>query len=244
MPVTSALDLTRDYMYTSKTSTIALIVLLLIFGGSDAFAQPVDQFPMYGGQDRAAEASLRAADEKLIQDTSRHYGSREKAGAAFVASGFAYYARDDLVNAMRRFNQAWLLDPSNPEVYFGFAVVLHDKGQNCNASKLFEKAASFQRYVKGMTPAAARVLVLCALEDQSLTKEARDAMFARADELYSEALEKEPNKGYVHASRATALYWRGDYAAAWLAVKASRAAGGGLPDQFLRALSEKMPEPR
>jgi Tfp pilus assembly protein PilF len=208
-----------------------------------AAAQPVDQLPMYGGLDRNSDPSLRAADEKLVADTIQHYGSREKASAAFVGNGFAFYGRDDLANAMRRFNQAWLLDPNNPEIYFGFAVVLHDKGKNCEAVTQFEKAASFGRYVQGMAPDAARVIVLCAIADKALSEEARSALFARSDALYAEALNSEPNKGYVHASMASALYWRGKYAEAWAAVKLARANGGRLPEQFLRLLQEKMPEP-
>jgi hypothetical protein len=94
---------------------------------------PIDQVPMYGGMDRNSVPELKTGDEKLITDTTRQYGTREKASAAFVGTGFAYYQRDDLTNAMRRFNQAWLLDPNNPEVYAGFGSVLHDKGKNCEA---------------------------------------------------------------------------------------------------------------
>jgi Tfp pilus assembly protein PilF len=219
-------------------------VLFAVSALVPAMAQPADQLPMYGGQDRSADSTIRAADAKLIEDTTRHYGSREKASAAFVGSGFAYYGRDDLANAMRRFNQAWLLDPSNPEVYFGFAVVLHDQGKQCEASAQFDKAASFGRYIQGVAPDAARVLVLCAVENKSLTEEAKTSLFVRSDALYTEALAKEPNKGYVHASRASALYWRGKYVESWEAVKQARANGGRLPENFLRMLSEKMAQPQ
>jgi Tfp pilus assembly protein PilF len=208
-----------------------------------AEAQPADQIPMYGGQDRNADATLRAADEKLIADTTRHYGSREKASAAFVGNGFAYSERGDLANAMRRFNQAWLLDPNNPEVYFGFGAVLHDLEKYCDASIQFDKAASFGRYVQGMLPDFARVLVLCSVQDKSLGAAARAAMLDRADSLYAEALIKEPNKGYVHASMSSAFYWRGKYSEAWRAVKDARANGGRVPEQFLGMLRDKLPEP-
>jgi Tfp pilus assembly protein PilF len=228
----------------SLSRIVLAAVLLSVSALLPAMAQPADQLPMYGGQDRNADSTLRAADEKLIDDTTRHYGSREKASAAFVGNGFAYYGRDDLANAMRRFNQAWLLDPDNPEVYFGFAVVLHDQDKQCDASSQFDKAASFGRYIQGMAPDAARLLVLCAVENKSLTEEARTALFARSDALYAEALAKEPNKGYVHASRASALYWRENYLGSWEAVKQARANGGRLPENFLRMLSEKMAEPK
>ena len=50
---------------------------------------------------------------------------------------------------------------------------------------------------------AARVTVLCTVGDRTLS-EARSALFAKADATYAEALDREPNNGYVHASMATA----------------------------------------
>ena len=216
---------------------------LLLAHAVTALAQPIDQIPMYGGIDRTTDPTLREADQRLISQTTEHYGSREKASSSLVGNGFAYYGRDDLVNAMRRFNQAWLLDPNNPEVYWGFGAIRHDQGNSCEAMTFFDKAASFGKYIEGMAPDAARVKVLCAVNDKTLTDERRKALYAQADALYAEALLKEPKKGYVHASMASAFYWRGKYAEAWASVKLARESGAQLPQQFLRILGEKMPEP-
>lgn len=121
--------------------------------------------------------------------------------------------------------------------------MLHNQGKNCEAAAQFEKAASFGRYVQGMAPDAARVTVLCAVGDRTLSEEVRSAIFAKADATYAEALDREPNKGNGDASMAIAFYWRGKYAEAWSAVKLARAIGGRLPEPFLRPLREKMPEP-
>jgi hypothetical protein len=43
---------------------------------------------MYGGMDRSVLSELKAADDKLIEGTTREFGSREKASAAFVERGF------------------------------------------------------------------------------------------------------------------------------------------------------------
>src|SRR5437868_5444247 len=64
----------------------------------------IDQVPMYGGMDRSAVPELKAGDEKLIEDTTKHYGSRQKASMAFVNAAFRYYQQDNLDFAMRRFN--------------------------------------------------------------------------------------------------------------------------------------------
>jgi hypothetical protein len=163
---------------------LQLLVLSLALSTS-ALADhvPIDQVPMYGGMDRAAVPELKAADEKLIADTMQHYGSRAKASAAFVDAGMNYYYHDDLAAAMRRFNQAWLLDPDNPEAYWGFAAVAADRGKNCDSSKWFDKALSFGRYVPGMNPDAARLLVLCARDDKGLGDDAKAEVYKRGRAL-------------------------------------------------------------
>ena len=205
---------------------------------------PIDQVPMYGGIDRSAIPELKAGDEKLITDTTSQFGTREKASAAFVSNGFAYYQRDDLANAMRRFNQAWLLDQSNPEVYAGFGSVLHDQGKNCEAMQMMEKALMLNPPTfQGIYPDAARTIALCAVSDKKLTAESRIKLFERSEFLYKKAEELEPNKAYLYGSWATAYYWRGQYSEAWAMVAKVRAAGGKPHEKFLGLLREKVPEP-
>lgn len=205
---------------------------------------PIDQVPMYGGMDRSTIPELKAGDEKLIADTTNHYGTREKASAAFVNNGFVYYQRDDLTNAMRRFNQAWLLNPRNPEVYAGFGSVLHDKGGNCEAMQMMERAIELNppRF-QGIHPDAARLITLCAVSDKGLTSEAKFKLFERSESLYKKAEEIEPNKRYVYRSWATAYYWREQYSDAWAMVAKERAAGGNPSEKFLGLLREKMSDP-
>lgn len=204
----------------------------------------IDQVPMYGGMDRSSISQLKAADEKLISDTTTHYGSREKASAAFVNNGFIYYQKNDLANATRRFNQAWLLDPNNPEVYWGFGSILNDQGKNCEAMKMIDKALNLNPpSSQGIFPDAGRMTALCAAGDTSLSAEEKSKLLLRSESLYQEAEKIEPNKGYLYASWATAYYWRGQYREAWAMVAKSRAVGGTLPEKFLALLRAKLVEP-
>ncbi|RCS59779.1 tetratricopeptide repeat protein [Parvibium lacunae] len=228
-------------------SVAVLLTIFLLFFSPLLRADrqiPIDQIPMYGGMDRSMIPELKAGDEKFIADTTKHYGTREKASAAFVNNGFAYYQRDDLVNAMRRFNQAWLLNPQNPEVYAGFGAVLHDQGKNCEGMQMMEKAIELNPPTfQGIYPDAARLITLCAISDKNLTSEAKLKLFERSESLYKKAEEIEPNKRYVYGSWATAYYWRGQYSDAWAMVVKERAAGGKPNERFLGLLREKMPEP-
>jgi Tfp pilus assembly protein PilF len=203
----------------------------------------MDQLPMYGGMDRSAEAQLQAADEVLIEDTMKEFGSREKAGAAYVERGFLLYRQDDLAAAMRRFNHAWVIDPDNPGVYWGFASVLQDQGNNCEAMEMVEKALGYNQYLPGLYPDAGRMIVLCAMSDPKLSPAQKKHLFDRSDALFAEAAKKDYDKGYVYSSWATAYYWRGQYADAWRMVTKTRGVGGTLPEAFLSALRKKMREP-
>ena len=229
-----------------STHSLSLLALLWLTVVQLASGQPVpiDQAPMYGGMDRNAVPELKGADERLISDTTKHYGSRQKASAAFIGNGFAYYQRDDLENAMRRFNQAWLLDPDNPEAYWGFASVLMDRGKHCDAMGMIDRALSLTPPTyQGFYPDAGRIVTLCAASDKTLSAEAKTQLFARSDAFYKEAENAEPNKAYLYSSWATAYYWRDQYAEAWSMVKKSQALGGHLPEKFMSMLRAKMAEP-
>lgn len=243
----SSSDLLNKGIHSLRTRLFTLVLAVLVGCTTPPTAGsrvPIDQVPLYGGMDRSAYPQLKAADEKLIRDTVAHYGTRSKASAAFVNNGFAYYQKNDLENAMRRFNQAWLLDPGNPEVYWGFGSVLNDQGKNCEAMQMMDKALQLNPPVsQGIFPDAGRVTTLCAVSDTSLSSGQKATLLARSESLYREGENSERNKAYFYASWATAYYWRGQYAEAWAMVARSRAAGGALPERFLSLLRVKMAEP-
>ncbi|CAB3684312.1 tetratricopeptide repeat protein [Achromobacter pestifer] len=205
----------------------------------------VDELPMYGGMDRSSAAELQASDKKLIADATQAFGSAEKASKAWVGQGYRFYQADQLGMAMRRFNQAWLLNPDNPEVYTGFAAVLHDQGKFCEAMSMMDQAVSHDPpTTQGIYADAGRIAARCAAEDKTLPPEARVAATARSDEWYRKGEAVEPDKGYLYSSWATAYYWRGQYDEAWAMVVKAHAAGGTPGPRFLNMLRAKMPEPR
>ncbi|MDI6827925.1 MAG: tetratricopeptide repeat protein, partial [Armatimonadota bacterium] len=60
---------------------------------------------------------------------------------------------------------------------------------------------------------------------------------------YREAIRLDPALGEAHNNLAIALYLKGDYAGAWKEVKLCRRYGITPHPDFVRALSERMPEP-
>lgn len=94
--------------------------------------------PEYGNVPRTKEQ--KATDEAYINtateemETNRHDGS-----AQLVVLGFNYYRHGDMRVAMYRFNQAWLLNPLNEEVYAGFGSVYFAFKDFDNAIKCYDK---------------------------------------------------------------------------------------------------------
>lgn len=213
-------------------------------GGPAPRVSGVDQVPMYGGMDRQSVPQLKQADEQLIAGTTKEFGSREKASDAFVDQGIRYYKADNYAAAMRRFNQAWLLSPNNPDVFWGFGLVFHDEGNNCEAKNMIDRAISLKLSKPIALADAGRIYTLCGVSNQSLGSATKQQHFTMSEELYMKASSASPNNGYIHGSWATAYYWQGDYARSWEMVAKARSLGFILPGQFHNLLQQKMPEPR
>ena len=100
----------------------------------------IDLLPMYGGMDRSTNPALAQADAELIAKTTAAAGSRAAASERYCALGIQYYLADNYEKAMMRFNQAWLLDESNPNVFHGFAAVHADHRNYIAAGGFIDRA--------------------------------------------------------------------------------------------------------
>jgi Tfp pilus assembly protein PilF len=232
----------------NRIASLLLLGAAILVNGCAVDSPPqktrIDEVPMYGGMDRSAYPELKAADEKFIADVSREWGSRENAARAWVDQGFRFYQQDHLGLAMRRFNQAWLLDPTNSEVFWGFGSVLHDQGKNCESMRMINLALARNPPTnQGFYADAGQAVALCAISDEQLPVAAKSRLLDRSEELFRKAEEIEPDKGYVYSTWATAYYWREQYSDAWSMVFRARAAGGDCSEHFLALLRKEMPEP-
>ncbi|MGI9329182.1 MAG: hypothetical protein ACR2QB_00565 [Gammaproteobacteria bacterium] len=218
-------------------------VLDLLEAQAQALGDGIDQQAMYGGMNRAADPYYKAIDDEFIAAVSQEFGSREAASEKWVDQGFVFYFQDNYVKAMRRFNQAWLLNPENPDVFHGFAVVYHDEGRNCDARDMIMRALDLGMKDPMVMADAGRISTLCAVSDTSLDDKARAAEISASDDLYEQAAASAPQEAYIYSSWATACYWRDDYTCAWEMVATARELGQEPSDRFLTLLKKKMREP-
>ncbi len=124
------------------------IFLVLLFLSLNMLAQPfrpdipcqegINLLPMYGNIEKCAQ-QLKA-DAEFLENIDREYSDRKTACVAQIELGWKYLHQGDYDTAMKRFNQAWLLDKKDPVVYSSFGWLLSKKGQYDEAAKFFEKS--------------------------------------------------------------------------------------------------------
>jgi Tfp pilus assembly protein PilF len=123
--------------------TIAALLVILI-GTSGVIAQSFNEMPMYGGINK--NEKMKKADADLIAAIEKAGYSRQSGSQDAVRKGWLYFEKGDLSTAMKRFNQAWLLDPENGDVYHGFALIVHQRDNAISeAEKYFKMALSKSR---------------------------------------------------------------------------------------------------
>jgi tetratricopeptide (TPR) repeat protein len=105
-----------------KKNLITLLFILPILAIAE---RPMNEIPMYGGQhDPSIEKN---------PDFSKDAAKR----------GWKAYYQGDLETAIKRFNQAWMFDRENAEVYWGFGLVMGQRSSQEEPEKNLEESVRF-----------------------------------------------------------------------------------------------------
>lgn len=119
------------------TKLFVVVVSLSYLYAQSPCPQGINLLPMYGKAKKCREQL--ALDKQFLDECDRKFASRQLASVASVKFGWKYFYDNQLDVAIKRFNQAWLLDSANAEVYWGFASVLGMKQQYRESIPLFQK---------------------------------------------------------------------------------------------------------
>ena len=217
---------------------LAGVVLIWVGLTMSAWAQTNLQ-PKYGGVEK--NAAQKAADVEFLAGVDKYFNNdRTKAAKESSKRGWDFLRKGNVDDAMRRFNQAWLLNPKEGSALWGMAVVQMVKQQIEQGMRLFEEAAETQSedidfavdHARAMGAAAA------AANSQDLLEKA----WIRFEQNYQKA----PTHTLNLQNWAISYYYVGMYPEAWqkvlLAEKTPSAAV--LDQRFIHDLAEKMPRPQ
>lgn len=100
--------------------------------------------PEYGNIQKSEE--LKESDKKFIKELLAEYnGDKKLASEIMIELGFKYlYQKRDLETAMRRFNQAFLVNPKNANLYYGFGAVYFNLGALDEARIQYDKGLAIE----------------------------------------------------------------------------------------------------
>jgi len=199
---------------------------------------------MYGVDQLQDDPGLSAEQDRLNGKLLPRYGSREAAGRHLLELGMRQFQIGDYSAAMQRFNQAWLLDPGNPDPYWGFAMIYDDQGKSCLAKTMIDRALELNLSRPEALADAGRIYTYCAVTDAALDEMDKQSDFENAEEFYSRAVSLDPTNPKLFSSWAIAQYWQGHYADAWKMINKQRLLGGTPDEDFLVLLRAEMTEPR
>lgn len=205
-----------------------------------------EQLPMYGQPQIARPENLKKLDEDFIRDATFRFGSRQAASRALAEQGWASVRRGMFEVAMRRFNEAWLLDPKNYQAFWGFGAVLSERGKLAEAIEQLETARELIDDPKQRPALLSDLGAVHSAYGARLPADKqldRAQHFVTANNRFAESLETDPNYSRSWREWAFSLYEQERYSEAW--VKAKRAMelnSEPFPAGFLDSLKKQVPE--
>jgi tetratricopeptide (TPR) repeat protein len=236
----------------ARALIIALVVAalrcFLTPGGAEAQSDGADNLPMFGQPTIARPENLKKADEAFIRDNALRFGNRNAGSNILAGQGWTALRAKQSETAMQRFNQAWLLNPKNFRVFWGFGALMSERGRLAEALEYLETAREL------IDDPAQRVALLCDLGtvySEHATRLPADRQLERAQNFvlansrFTESLENDPKYAMSWREWALSLYEQERYSEAWIKVKQAREnRAEPFPPDFIKKLSAKMPEPK
>ena len=232
--------------------TVFLSIILLGCGTTTTTGTRIDNIPMYGQPTIQRPDVLKRADEDFIKQASDLTGgSREKASQALFGEGNRFMNERNLDFAMRRYNQSWLLNPNNYQPYWGFGQVMIELNKFDEAIQYLEKSLQLFELIDGQSEKPGLIATfgmaysaqaMCIPNDKLPEKK---RLFLLADKYFDEGTTLDPTHEEIWRRWAFSMYAQEDYSGAWEKVKQARIHNAWPSSPiFLRALEQKMPEPK
>lgn len=216
-----------------------IIAALLLVLAASCFAQ-VDRnlLPKYGSLPK--EDWQKKADDAFISGMDQEYrGDRKKAATDMALRGWQSLQSGDENDAMRRFNQAWLLDRKNGVALWGMAAVEADWGKFEDSLQLFKEADNHSRNDLNFQVDYARVVGLAGLASKE------DGLLKEAYKRFRRIYEQNPQNVRNLQNWAKTLFGANEYAEAWSKVELAETTPdrNRLDPEFIAELTKQMPRP-
>ena len=98
----------------------------------------INELPMFGHIQKTA--TQQQSDKRFLAQMTKDGRSPEAAADYVARVGWSAFNQGDRSLAIKRFNQAWLLNPKNQFALWGFAAICVDRGQVEEAVRYYRMA--------------------------------------------------------------------------------------------------------
>lgn len=116
----------------------ALATLFVCCSGVQECPEGINLLPMYGHAKKCKQQL--DADQAFINWCKEEMGDLKDAAKTHINWGNDYYKNKDYETAMKRYNQAWLLDSLNSDVYCGFGLLQIEAKKTDEARELLNRS--------------------------------------------------------------------------------------------------------
>jgi tetratricopeptide (TPR) repeat protein len=131
---------------------ILFFIFLLLIQGCVNAERPTNEIPMYGGERQSFTKIMPPKNSKEIDEY--RFKSQEAAQL-----GWQYFFQGNLETAIKRFNQAWLFDPDNPDVWWGFGVIQGARGKIENKESFYLDSVKYLEKASNLFKDNYRVMI-------------------------------------------------------------------------------------
>lgn len=216
-----------------------LLSAVLILSANFAFPDDRNLLPKYGLLPKTEWQ--KQADAVFISGMDEDYhGDRIRASQDMALRGWKYLAQGDPDDAMRRFNQSWLLNNNNGTALWGMAAIEASSKKFDESLKLFAEAEKFVGNEMNFSIDYAKALGMVGVETKN------DALLNDAVHRFQSIYQKAPQNVLNLQNWAMMLFRTGKYREAWTKIKIAEATPDKdkLDPRFLAALESRMPRPQ
>jgi tetratricopeptide (TPR) repeat protein len=225
-------------MRRTRLAHALLTAALILFCANFACAGDRNLLPKYGSLPKTEWE--KATDAKFIAAIDEQYhGDRKKAAADLAMRGWQYLSQQNFAEAMRRFNQAWLLDNKNGIALWGMAAIEASSEKFDESLRLFAEAEKSVTDEINFSVDYAKAVGMAGAQrnDNALLKDAFDR--------FERICHKAPQNTKNLQNWAITLFRIGKYPEAWEKVKLAEATPNKdeLDPHFIAALQSRMPRP-
>ena len=177
---------------------ILFLILLCQFSckSQDDCPEGINLLPMYGDV-KKCEQQIKL-DNDFIVESEKQFKNRKKAAEFYVSNAWEYFYKNDNDNALKRFNQAWLLDNKNSEVYWGFGNIMGKKND-------FEKSVKYLQKSIQMEPNNSKVYESISTSYGQIFFKTKDVKYLNLTiENLKKSIEIDPQNGRAYGQLANA----------------------------------------